>query len=120
MAKMSVSDQLDRILMEYVDDLNKAAAEITNKTARLLVAELKRTSPKGRPKYYEGWTVKRGTGFGGSVTVTVYNATHPGLTHLLEKGHGNAKAKPHIKPAEEKYKEEYIRAMEEAARNAGR
>lgn len=120
MAKMTVSEQLDKILMEYKEDLDKAAAKITEKTARLMVTELKQTSPKDRPKYYEGWTTKKGKGFGGSVVVTVYNATHPGLTHLLEKGHGNASAKPHIKPAEEKYKEEYLRAMEEAARNAGR
>lgn len=120
MAKMSVSDQLDKILLEYSDNLNRAAAEITAKTARLVAAELRTTSPKDRPKYYAGWTTKRETGFGGSVRVTVYNSTHPGLTHLLEKGHGNAKAKPHIKPAEQKYNDEYIRAMEEAARNAGR
>lgn len=102
-----LTDACEIEIMTATKDAGKKVAEDTVKT-------LKMTSPssKGHGKYKKGWSVKAD----GS-TYTVYNKTHPGLTHLLEKGHdvishgkkvGRAKAQPHIKPAEEEAVNRYV------------
>lgn len=118
----SIEAQLSVILEDYSKSLEERVVKAGAKLARECANEIKQNSPKDRSEYYKGWSVKKGQGFGGSVSYTVYNKTHPGLTHLLEKGHetgkGRTKAQPHIKPAEEKYNQLFYEALEEAAEHA--
>ena len=115
----SVEEQLEGLMIEFSAQLDSDSDEIGQRISKECAAELRKTSPRDRPKYYKGWGVKAIKGFGKSVAYTVYNRTHPGLTHLLERGHGNADAKPHIGPAEEKYSQKYLDELERAVQNAG-
>ena len=115
----SVEEQIEGLMIQFQADLEDGSAEIGERIARKAAAELRKTSPRHRPKYYAGWSVKAIRGFGSSVTYTVYNRTHPGLTHLLENGHGDAKPHVHVKPVEEKYTREYLEELERMAKNAG-
>lgn len=114
----AVGDELDAfagLCQEAIVNAQKTAA----KTAR---NEIKKRAPgKNYPKE---WKVKTETSRTGATTF-VYQGTRPGLPHLLEFGHpiirggrtvGQAKAFPHIKPAEEaamqKYEEEIRKEIE--------
>lgn len=95
-----VSDHIVFVEREAESDIIEVASEA--------VADLKATSPydknsKGR-HYSNGWRMKAKAGGSetGKTQVVVHNATKPGLTHLLEHGHGGpvpAAAKPHIEEA---------------------
>lgn len=84
--------------------VNQAAETCSAKAARK-AKDLLKGAPVGGTKYNSGWKVKKEKD--GAI---LYQAAQPGLTHLLENGHdiihngvkvGEARAIPHIKPAEE-------------------
>lgn len=89
---------------------------------------LKQTSPrtnKNRKKghYADGWVAEKSKLSNNQYVVKVWNAKHWQLTHLLENGHlivnkksgiGWSPARAHIAPAYEKYKNQYIHAMQNA------
>ncbi len=116
----SVEEQLSGIMIEFAAELGEQTEKIGKRIAKECAAELRQTSPKDRPEYYKGWTYKTVRGAGRSVEYIVCNMTHPGLTHLLERGHGNADPIPHIGPAEKKYSQKYLEEVERAVQNAGR
>lgn len=104
----SLEDQLNAILEEYEDHVEDVFEDQAKIAGDLAKTEVKNTSPRDQGDYAKGWRVKKGRKLEG---VIVYNATHPGLTHLLEKGHrivnqygeqGRSPAHPHIKATEEK------------------
>ena len=115
----SIEEQLGGIMAKFEQNLNDETGEAGKRIAKDCAAEIRRTSPRDRPQYYKFWAYKAIQGFGKSVTYVIFNRKYSGLTHLLEKGHGNAKAKPHIKPAEEKFVRLYLEEMERAVKNAG-
>lgn len=101
----SLTVQMQKILDEYVKEVNDAAKEAVESVTKESVKMLKATSPKGPEGYARGWSVKKID----SKFAVVHNAKMPGLTHLLENGHviknqfgtyGRARAIPHIKPVE--------------------
>lgn len=112
MAEISITAQMEEILNEYSKEVARAANNSIDVVAKATVQRLKNKTWKknvGR-RYSSGWRLKRERGLNGINNVTVYNATSPQLTHLLEKGHvirnkkgeyGRAPAYPHIGPAEE-------------------
>lgn len=88
--------------------VNQAAEDCSYKAAKK-TKELLKGAPVNGTRYNSGWKIKKG-----KTKATVYQASQPGLTHLLENGHdivvngqkvGHARAIPHIKPAEEIGKE---------------
>ena len=83
--RMSVEEQMDQILSEYMEDVEEGTDEAAGVTAKATVRLLKKTSPKGKSKihYRAGWTVEKG----GKMERTVWNKKKPGLTHLLNNGH---------------------------------
>lgn len=109
--------QISRDLRDYCEEEQKIVTKCIRKTTLYCKRLLKATSP-GR-EYPQGWAA-RTTTEGMIVTGTVYNATKPGLTHLLENphdienqwgsygrtrpGHGQT---PHIAAAQEQA-EEYL------------
>ena len=100
----SVAIQMEQILDEFDDKVNKVLNEAADKTADEAADKLRNTSPRKSGEYAEGWTVKKE----GDGDVVVHN-THYQLTHLLENGHvirnkkgtyGRTSGKKHIKPVE--------------------
>ena len=117
MASKELTVQLDAILSEYSKETEEAAAAAIKAVAKLTVQKLKSTSPRKTGQYASGWRSKKA----GKLTVTVYNAKAPGLTHLLEEGHvirnkkgtyGRTRPIPHIKPVEEWANGELVKEIE--------
>lgn len=120
---INLEEELGRILDEYMDDVEETANKVINQVAKEAAQKLKDTSPrddtgKYAGKYAEGWTVKKGK----KLDAVVYNATRPGLTHLLEESHpirnqfgtwGRSTARPHIAPVREWAEEEVVKRIEE-------
>lgn len=111
----TIDEQLYNILNEYTEELADEAKDAFKTTAKETASELKSTSEalfhhKAQKHYADGWRYRvKGTGL--DLSLTVYNALKPGLTHLLENGHmilidgvnhGRSKVFKHIEPAEKK------------------
>ena len=99
----SVGNMLVQIVGEYTDrqkeKVNKAVSAGAKATKRTLALN----SPELTGEYAKGWRIKNSYS-GGSKKAVVYQAKKPGLTHLLEHGHGGphpAGAHPHIELAYE-------------------
>lgn len=116
---INLEEELGRILDEYMDDVEETANKVINQVAKEAAQKLKDTSPRDTGKYASGWTVKKGK----KLNAVVYNATRPGLTHLLEESHpirnqfgtwGRSTAQPHIAPVREWAEEEVVKRIEEA------
>ena len=102
----SVSIQMQKILDEYDDKVNRVLEDTADRVSREAVDKLQNTSPKRTGEYASGWTVKKLS----RSNIIVHNATHYQLTHLLENGHiirnkkgtyGRTSGTKHIKPVEE-------------------
>ena len=107
-SRNTIESQMADILKEVAANIDEAIEEGLKVAPKLCTQQLRANSPKKSGDYAKGWRIKRENK--GLKTATVYNATMPGLTHLLEKGHvirnkkgeyGRAPAHPHMKPAEE-------------------
>lgn len=110
MMQRSLQEQMDAIIKDYPDKVDKLVDEVAGRVALQTVQTLKRTSPKrsgkGGGKYARGWKVKPSPGLlHGTI---VYNTQYQ-LTHLLENGHvianqygtyGRVSGQKHIEPAE--------------------
>lgn len=110
----SIEAQLAEILKEYREEIDDAINEGLTVAPDECKAELRNNSPKDTGDYSKGWKVKRDRKLKRAV---VYNATHPGLTHLLENGHdivnkkgryGRAPAHPHIAAAADESAQVFI------------
>lgn len=109
-----ISNEISKILSQYSTEVEKSLEESKQKVSKETVKLLKSTSPKETGDYAKGWAVKSvGT------SKIIHNKTNYQLTHLLENGHakkngGRVAPRIHIKPAEEKAIDDYIKAVEEA------
>ena len=83
MSRVSISEQMSEIFDAYTKDVRDAIRTESAKAARDTATKLRATSARKTGEYANGWRSKR-ISDSGSVT---YNATAPGLTHLLERGH---------------------------------
>lgn len=114
--------QIEALLDNYSTEAKAAINKVIQEVAKESVQKLKETSPKKSGDYSRGWAVKKIRDGG----ATVYNRTHPQLTHLLERGHtvanqygnygnpgGRVAAQPHIKRVEEWANQEVVRRIEE-------
>ena len=103
--------ELERILDNAFDDVERNTEEAALTCATESVATLKSTSPRraGRGEYAAGWAFQKSEN--ADLGFVVWNPKHYRLTHLLEKGHqvcnqwggpwGRARARRHIKPVEQ-------------------
>lgn len=121
--EINLEEELGKILDEYKDEVEETANKVINQVATEAAAKLKQTSPydpKSNGQHYrDGWKVKKGR----KLYSVVYNATKPGLTHLLENSHpirnqwgtwGRSTPKVHIEPVREWAEEEVVKRIEEA------
>ena len=95
MAKRTPIDKLtqevDKILQEYGDDVQDNLDEIVNDLTKQGAKTLRsqsRSTFGGSGKYAGGWTTQFESGRV-SRQGTIYNQRVPGLPHLLEHGHAN-------------------------------
>lgn len=104
-----IQAEISKILSDYGDEVIREMRPVVEEVAKEGVKTLKSTSPRtkraGGKHYANGWRQKTEWKRFGASSV-VYNATKPGLTHLLENGHakrggGRTRSFPHIKPVEE-------------------
>ena len=122
MANNSILD-INKILNSYAKEISRDIVTDAEIVAKEGVSELRNTSPKRTGKYRKGWRVKTNRlNNGGSSTI--YNATAPQLTHLLEHPHlkrhgGMTTPKVHIKPVEEECIKEYEKRVEKSIQNGG-
>lgn len=116
----NVTAQMNQILSEYGEEVEKLATEEFEAVAKETVNELKSTSPKRTGAYASSWGVKKEAGVG-KMNVVVHNKKHYQLTHLLENGHvvrnkkgtyGRADAIKHIAPAAEKAEQSLVERLE--------
>lgn len=112
----SITTQLEKYSQEVANNLKKDTEEVAKECAE----ELKNTSPKsqkaGGKSYAKGWSYKKAYESNSSVRYRVFNKNKPQITHLLEYGHaktngGRVEAKPHIKQAEQRAKENLIKKL---------
>ena len=121
----NLADKIVEGLKEFDQEFNEKMKEATDKVAKDTVEELKNTSPKRTGAYAKDWTQKTAFENNRSKRNTVYNRKHYQITHLLEYGHvgrngKRVKAVPHIKAAEEKAIEEFIKETNSASVNTGK
>ena len=101
-APYQLATVIDGAVRAHMAVAKEATEEDIQATADYVVAYLKDASPKLTGKYAKGWTSDMHHAADGSPYVRVHNAKKPGLTHLLEHGHGGehpVHAKPHIEAA---------------------
>lgn len=108
-----IEEQIKNILKELQTDVQEGMQKASKDTAKEGVADLKSKSPKRTGKYAQGWR-QRKTGD----SITIYDSTKPGLTHLLENGYTTRSGKrvkphPHIKEIEQKVINAYLKRVEE-------
>lgn len=118
MSKTINPDELNKALMDYlenyVEDINEEVKETTDEVIKDAKKELIKISPRSpnerTNKYYKGWAIKNSakTRKGKIYAKVVWNKTNYQLTHLLEFKHatrngGETEPQPHIRPTEEKY-----------------
>lgn len=132
-----MTNEILNCIKQYTEEASEKIVEVCKEESETLKENLKRDSPKGKrtgnKKYSRSWKIKK-TSRSGYVQYEVYN-TQGYLTHLLENGHqnfvgttkgkqkqvhtkgGRTPAYPHIKPNEEKAKENVERRIKEVLQN---
>lgn len=118
-----LSGAIENLLKEYGEqirtELDEVIPEVAKDTAKQIRTNAKKEGLENSGEYARGWKVSTARNVYGDTTATVYNATKPGLPHLLEFGHatrngGRTKPAEHIKPAEEWAEKEVIKRVKEA------
>ena len=127
MAQNNLEQELTKILDQFKKEEQEKINKIYRSVASAAVRDLKARSPRKRGDYASGWKSKQEkTGLtGNKLSITIYNAKKPSLTHLLEKGHvvANQYGAPrrgkrrvagqkHIATVEEKFNRELVRRLE--------
>lgn len=123
MSKVTVDNlaaEIQKILEEYKDDVERLNKETVRKVGQKGVQALRSNSGMfgGSGKYASGWSSKVEESRMGA-KATLYNAKVPGLPHLLEHGHakrggGRVSGRVHIAPVEEELEKAFTQELERA------
>lgn len=116
--------EISNLISDYTKEVGEAIEKEVDSTAKEMLKEIKATAPKKTGKYAKGFKIKK-ENIGGSTTRIIYNKDKPGLVHLLELGHGKrgggrVSARPHLRPAYDKYAPKMEREIERIIRNGGK
>lgn len=120
---ISLEKQMKEITKEIAEGINNAVDEALKEPPKLAKKVIMSGAPKLSGSYRKGWKIKRHRR---SKSAIVYNATDPGLAHLLEYGHvtknqygqyTRTPAHPHIKPAEEQSVDLFLETIERELNN---
>lgn len=114
---INLDGELQKILDEYVVEVEEDVEESAKATAQAGAKELRANSPKDRGNYARSWGYKKqGLGIG-ETSYVIYNKRYPGLSHLIENGHieknqygtyGRVRGYPHIKPVEAMVNQKFL------------
>lgn len=118
----TLAADIQDILREYGEDVDKLTVETVKKIGQKGVQALRSNSSVfgGTGRYAKGWKSKVEVGRMGA-KATLYNASVPGLPHLLENGHakrggGRVPGRVHIKPVEDELIKTFESDLKEAIR----
>jgi hypothetical protein len=109
-----VAKEIQKQLGYYAEEVKEKVEKAKSESAKGLVSDLKRDSPKKTGAYAKGWRIKRAGN-----KLIVHNKTNYQLTHLLEYGHpkkngGRVEGQAHIRPNEERAVKDYLQKIEGA------
>lgn len=110
-----LGDEICAIVRDYVSDVERSSERDVGEVAEHVAADLRATSPKRHGGYAGGWAAEPDGESASPSAWRIHNRKKPGLTHLLEKGHGGphpARAHPHIAPAAERGMAELKRRLD--------
>ena len=133
--KIGDADKMSRVVESYLSDygvsISADVSKALEEVSKQAVKQLKSTSPKGKGgkkgHYKNGWTTEKQSVRGlGTMEVTVYNKTKPGLAHLLEFEHNyvspagkttKSNPKPHIQKVDDWVANEVPRRVTQIIQN---
>ena len=127
MAKAVIPEQFAeefmQILKEYTEDVTQAIEKETESTADKILKETKNLAPKRTGEYARsfGKTKKK---LSSGLECYVWNKKHYRRVHLLEFGHakrggGRVAARPHLRPAHDKYIDGYLNNIRQIIKKGG-
>lgn len=124
--RYDIAEEIIDALKNYSNEIVRRVNVSSEKCAKELRSELRKTSPKKTGDYGKGWSVKKADyskhALGRQI---VYNKTEYRLTHLLEFGHAikggtqRVKAIPHIAEASQKAVNNFVAEVAKAIQEAG-
>lgn len=103
-----MAKEIVNAMSEYSQDVAEASRKAVAEATAEAVLDLKRNSPKDTGRYAKSWKYSAVQETKTVFRNVVHNAKYYRLTHLLERGHANARgggrtpAYPHIGLAEQK------------------
>ena len=117
----AITTELEQYSQEIANNLKKDTEIIAKECADELKLSSPQSSKGGSKTYSKGWTFKKAYESNAGIRYRVFNKNKPQITHLLEYGHaktngGRVEAKPHIKQAELKAKENLIKKIKESVK----
>lgn len=122
MSKVKIDD-LDKEIMKSLNEYAGFAADEMKKavkdTTKSIRKNIQASAPRDTGAYAKSWTVKTQKETSESIDQVVHSRNRYQLAHLLENGHvkrggGRVEGRPHIKPAEEKGKEQLMEDIKHA------
>ena len=122
MANVKIDD-LDKEIMKSLNEYANFAADEMKKavkdTTKNIRKEIQANAPRDTGAYAKSWAIKTQKETSDSIDQVVHSRTRYQLAHLLENGHakrggGRVPGQPHIKPAEEKGKEQLVEDIKNA------
>lgn len=122
MSNVKIED-LDKEIMkslnEYADFATDEMKKAVKESSKAIRKEIQTTAPKDTGAYAKSWTIKTQKETSDSIDQVVHSRNRYQLAHLLENGHakrggGRVLGQPHIKPAEEKGKEQLVEDIKHA------
>lgn len=118
-----LANEISRAVREYTEDVSEAIEKKVDTTADKILAEVKATSKFDTGNYAKGFK-KTKKDEQRKVKRIIWNKKQYRLVHLLEFGHakrngGRVAAKPHLRPAYEKYGAQLPEDIKRIIRNGG-
>ena len=115
--------EITKAVQEYTEDVTEAIERKVDEVADQVLKEVKRTAPKRTGKYRRGF-VKTNRDAPGRTRRIVWNKKRYMIVHLLEFGHakrggGRVAARPHLRPAYDKYVPKLIEEIRKIIKNGG-
>lgn len=116
-------EDLDKEIMkslnEYADFATDEMKKAVKESSKAIRKEIQATAPKDTGAYAKSWAIKTQKETSDSIDQVVHSRNRYQLAHLLENGHakrggGRVPGQPHIKPAEEKGKEQLVEDIKHA------
>lgn len=97
-----LGDEIYAAVAGYLDDVERASEEDVRAAAQVTLGAVIAGSPERSGRYARGWAMEPDAEDPAAKAYRIHNKAKPGLTHLLEKGHGGphpAPPHPHIADA---------------------